>query len=191
MRLGHAIPWVPRIGKVQDPAPGHHHDESTTMPLHNLFRTSSVSSIASDGTPSWQRYYGDDSSRTTDDGNLILSINDLYSTNPGGALAEWARDVGFSLDGVSATGAETMLLFRTIYEALADVPGDSPLVLAMRAVNQGAPSSVLPDFRVSVDGSVAVSCVVDAFCGPFGEAGDWLTAIDKRLLPTSPLRRVE
>ncbi|GAA2069518.1 hypothetical protein [Microbacterium hatanonis] len=159
------------------------------MPLHDLFPTSAISPVASDGTRSWQRYFGDDSNRTTDEGNLVLSINDLYSADPGGAIAEWARDVGFSLDGVSASDAETMLLFRTIYQALADVPDDSPLVLAMRAVNQGGPSSLLPDFRVTVDGSFAVSCIVEVLCGPFAGTRGWLTAIVERLSRTSPLRR--
>lgn len=158
------------------------------MPLHDLFPTSAISSVASDGTRSWKRYFGDDSSRTTDDGHLILSINDVYSENPGSTLVAWASDIGFSLDDVPAAGAETMLLFRTIYKALADVPNDSPLVLAMRAVNQGESRSLLPDFRVTVDGSFAVSSIVDTFCGPFEDARDWLTAIDERLLPTSPLR---
>ncbi|RKT36812.1 hypothetical protein DEU34_1338 [Microbacterium sp. AG1240] len=161
------------------------------MPLHDLFPTSAISSVASDGTRSWERYFGDDSNRSTDEGNLILSIKDLYSENPGSTVAAWASRVGFSLDDLSATGAETMLLFRTIYKALADVPSDSPLVLAMRAVNLGGPRSLLPDFRVTVDGSFAVSSIVDTFCGPFTDARSWLTAIDERLLLTSPLRRAE
>lgn len=153
-----------------------------------MFDISSVSSTASDGTPAWRRYRRDSATRATEEGNLVLSVDDLFTSDPGAALAEWAALVGFSMTDVPLAGAETMLILRTLYQALGDVPPESDLVRAMRAVNDGGSTSLLPDFRVIVDGTFIVACLIGAYCGPFCELDDYLNEIDRRLEDTSPLR---
>lgn len=148
-----------------------------------------ILSTASDGARSWRPYHDASESRTTEHGHLILCINYLYDAEGERIIVEWANATGFSLSDVSPHGALTMLLHSTIYQALADVPDDSPLVEAMRAVNQGGPTSLLPEFRVIVDGTFAISLIVESFLGPFHEMEHFLNAIDQRLIKASPLRR--
>jgi hypothetical protein len=80
-----------------------------------------------------------------------------------------------------------MLVFRTVYQALADVEHDAGLVRAMKAVNESGLTSLLPDFRVVVDRTYIVACLIGAYDGPFHQLDDYLNAIDRRLPDASPL----
>lgn len=123
---------------------GYRHDESRPMSLNPLSDLSAVSPIAADGTRSWEPHHGDSATQVTEEGHLILSVDDVFTQHPGDALTAWATAVDFSLSDIPLVGAETMLVFRTIYQALADVEHDSGLVRAMEAVNEGSSTSLPP-----------------------------------------------
>ncbi|MFG6402470.1 hypothetical protein [Microbacterium sp. P04] len=149
----------------------------------------SIRTISSTGIHAWRPCPVIPESRTTDDGDLILSVADLYESDAENVIVDWAAAAGFSLQGISAGRALWGLLVATIGKALADVPHDAPLVLAMRAVGRGGATSLLPEFSVVVDGCFAVAHLVETYDGPFEEADELVRAIDRRLDENSPLRR--
>lgn len=135
----------------------------------------------------WSRVYGDPSTRITEREDIVLDLNDLVDDAPAiAALMEWADRRNFSLDGIDLEVAVKVLCYHSVHEAVREVSKDSPMVPDIEAVYSGQATEL--DFRVCLDGHLAVLCLTVAFDGPFTEKAHLTAAIEQRLgAPWPPL----
>lgn len=135
------------------------------MSLRLLFH-SDILPIATDGTPAWVRFRGEQSARVLTDGSLILGLADMRSDTASSVIEEWAEYNRFSLDGVDPQAALTSLLWATVMQAVNDADDYDDIADRMRNVTSRTAQSSAPDFRLRIDAGYIANRLIEVFDRP-------------------------
>jgi hypothetical protein len=138
----------------------------------------------------WRRYEHFDVTHITESGDLVLDIHDLFA--PYGfwsstLVQSWAKAQSLSIDDLDHFDVLQALLEGTLLLAMDRLlPNGNELARLVPLVMEGQ-SAVpdLPDFRIVVNGRLAVKLIIDHFDGPFASESDALAALQRRITPAT------
>lgn len=156
-----------------------------TFANHPRAQVSTMPQVAKDGRRAWVRHHGDLGNRVAENGDLILDLKDIPEHDNfvnDGILDRWALANKFSVDGMHRTSALITLYMKTLHKLLGEVGADDPRIDAVSAILDGEPGAT-EHFRVRIDKTFVISVLTEAFDGPLGDEGEFLAAIERRLLP--------
>lgn len=141
--------------------------------------------------------------RITDEGDIVLSLRDIwditrllnvdpYALEPHSSLGEfidldvlerWAEGWSFNLDGINPFEALWRLTRAFVIPTLEE-DNDQTLTEALHLAKAGtAERDEVPDYLVRVDGRLVRLFLVDSFDGPFEEDGEQREALLRRVTP--------
>lgn len=132
----------------------------------------------------WLPYEPRGVTHITDTGDLVLDIRDLFTPMGfwrGNLVRIWAEVQMLSLDGLDERDVFLNILHDSLIPALLTLPDGERLMRAFEASRAGAPAPDLPDFRIIVNGDLALIRTVTAFDGPFTTDLEAMRAIARRL----------